>query len=347
MPAATNHSRRSLWYLAPILAWAYAAGLIILFVSRGLWSPWPSFFMLLSYLGPFLFAPLVGLAALAAVTRSKAVWGAVAAAGALFLVLYLPFLLPRPAPPRVAGRTLSVLTFNLGADRAAPADLVGAIAGQDADIVAVQELVPATAEALRHGLSGRYPYQILNAGLSETGLLSRFPILGSARFHPADTGRTAIQARLEVDGTPVQVIVVHPEPPRPCWPPGPSLPAPLCYRALDRYVADIATRAAALPGPVLVLGDFNMSDQSTVYGRMAAVLGDAFREAGWGFGFTIPNAVQRRSLALPGPLVRIDYIFHSKEWLAEAAAVGCRGGSDHCFVQAWLRLRAPQSGLAR
>ena len=214
------------------------------------------------------------------------------------------------------------------------------IADAGADLVAVQELTPASAQALRDGLGAGYAHVILDASAGDIGLLSRYPILSSERFRPAGTGRRALQAVLDVDGAATQVIVLHPVPPDLCWERSWPLPTGVRQDRVDRELADAAARASRLPGPVIVLGDLNAGDLTRGYASMAAVLADAYREAGSGFGFTFPFGLTLGDVSVPGPLVRIDYVFHSAHVYARWARVGC-GGSDHCYVLAELVPVAP------
>jgi endonuclease/exonuclease/phosphatase (EEP) superfamily protein YafD len=95
-----------------------------------------------------------------------------------------------------------------------------------------------------------------------------------------------------------------------------------------------------------VTTDFNACDQSTAYAIVTRVLGDAWREAGWGFGHTFPGALSPGSsrpiiLGLPVPmwLLRIDYILHSRDWRTHWARIGPWDGvSDHRPVLARLVL---------
>jgi len=84
----------------------------------------------------------------------------------------------------------------------------------------------------------------------------------------------------------------------------------------------------------IIAGDFNMSDQTATYATLSAVTIDAYREAGFGFGFTFPNNLRLGQAPIPGPFVRLDYIFHSPELSAQQAYVGCSGSSDHCYLVA-------------
>ena len=62
------------------------------------------------------------------------------------------------------------------------------------------------------------------------------------------------------------------------------------------------------------------------------MLNDSFRETGWGFGHTLHPAFS------PVPLQRVDYVWHSDEFVATQAFVGQRGGSDHLPFVAKLAL---------
>lgn len=343
MPERSAPRRPSpLWWIAVPLCLAYAAAMFAFLALRFLLAVWPPSLVLLSTLGPFLYAPLILLLPLALLSRARPAIAATLAVLALFLITYLPFFLPRSgSAPALAGAPITAMTFNLGAFRSSGEQLARAIESADADIVAVQELIPATAAGLREGLAGCYPYQVIDTHLATSGLLSRYPILESAWFQPAGRGRPALHATLDVDGVPIQVIVVHLQPPGIDWSDRLPLPVGVDDHDAQAQVSDIATRAAALPGPVLVLGDFNLSDQSRAYTLMVASLHDAFREAGWGFGHTFPNNVEIAGIRVPQPLIRIDYVFHNDALYARQASVGCLGGSDHCYVVAELDRMQP------
>lgn len=287
---------------------------------------------------PFLFAPLPLALAVALLIRSRMVLAGSLIVLGLFLGLYGPVFLPKARPALASDdSTFKVMTFNLRFDQPRPEQAVKAIADEEADIVAVQELVPGVAELLRAELDGPYPYLILRPDVADTGLLSRYPILSSEWFYPAGADRKALYAKLDVNGTALNVLVFHPAPPGFTWSKGYPRPTGFSDKAHERQVADIAQRAVALEGPVLVLGDFNMSDQGPAYARLSKTLKDAYREAGWGFGFTFPRGLTLGRVPLPGPLVRIDYVFYSGDLYAEQAWVGCGGGSDHCYVMVRFR----------
>ncbi len=100
-------------------------------------------------------------------------------------------------------------------------------------------------------------------------------------------------------------------------------------------MAALRQQVATVTVPVIVLGNFNMSDQSMsdqsrAYSALTTSLQDSFREAGTGMGRTFPNNLRLGRVRVPGPLVRIDYVFHSPPLKATAATVNCIDGqSDH------------------
>jgi endonuclease/exonuclease/phosphatase (EEP) superfamily protein YafD len=61
-----------------------------------------------------------------------------------------------------------------------------------------------------------------------------------------------------------------------------------------------------------------------LYLALTSRLRDAYRDVGWGMGFTFTRF---RELGLP--MWRIDYVFHSPNLVATRAIVGDYGGSDH------------------
>lgn len=318
-----------------VVVLAYAVGVLAFFALQALLPACSPQLSPLAYLGPFLFAPLLATLPLALLAR---LWVAAAANLAVLIlaaVLYGPFFLAPPGDSSAtAGELLRVMTFNLHASQAPAEELAAVIAAEDADIVAVQELDGVSAAAFRAGLGDRYPHLLLDPEAGGNGLLSRFPILAADVFQPASVGRQALQATLDVRGTAVHVIVAHPNPPAPCWIPGWPLPTGLCCGQLEAQIAAIAQRAESVAGPVLVLGDLNVSDRTRAYALMAAELSDAFREAGSGFGFTFPNRRPIGPVFVTRPLVRIDHIFHSGHLLPRQSRVVCPSVSDHCYVVA-------------
>lgn len=258
------------------------------------------------------------------------------------VLVYGSFLLPRRTPPvQSPGVSFSVLTFNLQGATDSLQSLATAIEEADADIVGVQELSRAAADHFEAVLGEKYPYFALHPQDNPThgqGVLSRYPILSDTYWQNDQLDRALGHMRAEIDlsGSTVVIYNTHPTPPF-------SLAWGLNLTAHSSSVAELLRRTAEETGPVLMVGDFNMTDQFAEYQQITGSAGfaDAFREVGdVGFGFTFPAG---NRLPLP-PLIRLDYVFHSRELQAHEARVWRRSGaSDHLPVFARLSLRLNQS----
>ncbi len=334
-----DYSRYPLWtQIVAIVSVAYGVGVLAFFAARAV-DPQAPLIAMLDYLAPLFFVPLIVLLPLAIVSRSHAALAMPVVLIILFGLLYGAVYLPR-ARPAPGVRSVTFMTFNLQAGVPPPASLIAAIARENPDVVALEELEPYPAGVIRQELEGQYPYMVMAPLDHDTALLSRYPVVASAWFAPAGTGRAALAATLDVQGAVWRVIVAHPQPPHILWRWRGRIPWGIDVTALNAEVADIAQRAARLEGRTVVLGDFNMSSGSLAYRNMARVLIDSYLEAGWGLGLTFPHKAHLGVLPLLGPFTRLDYVFHSADLYAEQARVGCHEGSDHCYV--WVRM-----GLAR
>lgn len=242
-------------------------------------------------------------------------------------------------PTRSEVDTITLMTFNLGWDVTPPDLLAQTIAASPADIVAVQEVTAEAAAVLSTELAAAYHYRILDPSVGTTGLLSKLPIVSTQWLSPPN-GRPFLHAVVNREGVELHVFAIHFYPPGIVWWESLPLPRGLIETGLEGEAAILLQQAAAVSGPVIVLGDFNMSDQSRAYAAMSAVLQDGFREAGIGLGWTFPNNFYLAGVRIPFPLVRIDYVFHSPQLAATSARVNCIAGqSDHCAVLVGLRVQ--------
>jgi len=75
------------------------------------------------------------------------------------------------------------------------------------------------------------------------------------------------------------------------------------------------------PYPIILCGDFNDTPLSYTYQEISSLLKDSFREAGRGLATTFSASYL--------PPIRIDYIFHSKDFKANYFSVFKKNYSDH------------------
>jgi endonuclease/exonuclease/phosphatase family metal-dependent hydrolase len=105
-------------------------------------------------------------------------------------------------------------------------------------------------------------------------------------------------------------------------------------RQLRTLIDPILQRAE----PLLVLGDFNVTQQEVAYHELTAGLQDTHLQVGRGFG----NSWRPPFLIhLPLPLLRIDYLLSSPVVQPRSIETDCTlYRSDHCIVRGRFELEA-------
>jgi vancomycin resistance protein VanJ len=264
---------------------------------------------------------------------------------AFFLISYGPRFLPHQISAQGSSGTtnrLKVLTYNLHAEQNNLDGIIQIIRNSNADIINLQEVSKAAASRFSSELISEYPYQAAypqgyaNAGQA---ILSRFQIQTSeywrSNWPPDALGHE--RAVISFGGEAIIIYNTHPLRP---------IMDGLSFDDTPRNeeIQDVLNRAAQETSPVLIMGDFNMSDQTEDYLLITRTYQDTYREVGWGMGPTFPDSdpntastnVFGKINTLP-LLLRLDYIFHSQQFVAVASHVWpTSGGSDHHPVYAEL-----------
>ena len=334
-----NRSERtpSAWsFVIGGMAAMYALGLVVLYSLRAYArhdGPWWLAFV--SVWEAWWYAPLPVLALLvfgvirrlrvrlALISVPVALW--IAAFGELFV----------PSGVATQGPFLSVLTFNVRFDRHDSDRILQAILHANADVVALQELTTGLDHFLTDQLSTEYPYRLSRAADWPwgSGIYSRLP-LTEIEDRALYGGLLDTQdVYVNWNGRLIRFLNFHPVPPSLQWSSGGILPLalPSNYEADIRHaqVADLVDRLRVQAGEPLILAcDCNMDPTSDDYGQVTQFVQDGFREAGWGFGHTLYNNDQP-NWSQDIPLVRIDYVFHSRHFLASEAQVMPFASSNH------------------
>jgi endonuclease/exonuclease/phosphatase (EEP) superfamily protein YafD len=244
------------------------------------------------------YTPLVAGAALVLVLVSALlrVWAAALAALVLAGAL-VAFVAPRalggPSPADGgSGPRLRVLTANLYQEPAAAREIVALAREQRADVLTVQELTPASEQALEDaGIDAVLPHSVTVARLDTSGaaVYSRDAL---SRRPPASE-RSAVAAGLlhPAGGPPVEVLAVHPAAPRRGGDIGAWRAGLRALPATDRNTVRI------------LAGDFNATlDHAELRRVLDRGYEDAAAETGVGLRATWPTG--RR---LPPP-VTIDHV---------------------------------------
>lgn len=253
----------------------------------------------------------------------------------LFAVLYGSRLLPDTAKAVASEAnikpTLTVLSHNLlgsNLDAEMSANLITSV---DADVVQFQELNGTMGLYFRVNLSDSYPYQALYDGVSDApafgrGLISRYPILSDEMIQVPANSLHYQRVEIEFHDEIIVIYNVHMPIPQ-------ALPFNSSKRA--HAVDTILEHAAEETHSLIIMGDFNSSDQTADYHQMAQQLTDVYASVGDGFGNTFPHD----NTTADFPLIRIDYAFASAAWEpVSAQVVMLAHGSDHYPLMVTLAL---------
>jgi endonuclease/exonuclease/phosphatase (EEP) superfamily protein YafD len=263
-----------------------------------------------------------------------------------FLFFWGTLFIPRLNPIQPNGPTLSVMTYNVLAWHTHTAPVLETIRAEDPDVVLLQELNRTLARALESELGELYPYQVLEPTDDPRGIgvISKFPIRSTGELLEEEWIGGPQVLELSWQGMQVTLVNFHMYPTTGIRPLA-RVEHSVRLREAEALLLDDLTRRSGL---AIVGGDANCTSLSPAYRILTRRLFDSFREAGVGLGHTFPGSdipesdrPQIRGWYVPQWLARIDYVFHSKEWVAVSARLARFDGvSDHRGVVAVFSLRA-------
>lgn len=305
---------------------------------------------LLNTFSHLLFVPLVVLIPLVIVIRARNM--AVRMMPLLLIggLWYAPYYIPK-ANAQPTGTLLHILTANVWGSNPDLDQIEIWLRRVHADIVLLQEISPTYVDDSLPGLRDLYPYQYAQPDDPRWGgniTLSRYPIVYSD-YVDLQTPETSVPYYVVIDVKGQQVAVYNVHMDFPIDSPRLSLPTSNRYvnyffgyndrvrnQQIDRLLAHLKTETR----PFIIGGDFNTSDQTPTYNKLAEYMTDSYREAANGFGGSWPVVAARGGLPrFVPPLIRIDYIWHSDAFRAVGAWRGELIGSDHMPMHAALELR--------
>lgn len=253
--------------------------------------------------------------------------------GLLFGELFLPQW-PHSLPE--GGRMLCVMTFNVFTGNKDDRAIARVIRAVNPDIVGLQELNQNTAKKLVQELAVDYPYHAIVPPnqKQQVGIFSRFPIVTATTFSlPTDSH--ALQAVVRVYNQQIHVLVAdllfYPK-----ISAQPNQIASLVSEYKSQKLVEVKyleEEFCKTGDPVLLLCDCNLTSTSEAYAQLKKFALDSFWQVGWGLGHTV-------YVNSPIPVQRIDYIWHSDEFVAIKATVGSdSAGSDHlpAIAKLWLQ----------
>jgi len=315
------------------LMWLYLTGLagyvLLHLMAAGRW--W--WLALLDNFIPWYFIPLLLVIPLGQLVNNPAI----ATAGFALLLIGAGWFgarwLPKPTQPGAA--SLRVITFNLYPYNQRLHDVASWLIQEDADLVLLQE-APAHIGTAFDALYDHYPYHAIQDHENGYLIFSRYPITQTPDSFFTDPSGWYLHQRVELDvnGQPLVVYNIHTlmpnrETPQINLPLIPDFILKYDEALRDGQIRLLAESAQQETHPVILAGDFNMSEFSAAYKRLRQDWQDAYQQAGVGMGFSWPSGASEEMPDFLPAIVRLDYVWHSSSLRATAAHVGAKLGSDH------------------
>ncbi len=315
---------------------AYAAGLLAYAIARPRAGDVAGLVELVDDFAPWWFAPAPVLVLGGLGLRSRLLTLAGLASAATFVANWGHLFARWRQDTQPVYSNLKIMSFNMLGVNRRHADLAAAVAAEAPDVVASQELTADAAQSLIKSLGREYPYRALRPAprASGSGVFSRYPLKDCEAFRLSEGGHWSQRMVVETPRGPVTLFNVHLPIPKLIWSRrhlGPfRVPSSFDSGRRRAEVERLAEMLDAVTGPLLVAGDFNLTERSHDYSLIRARLRDAFRTAGRGFGHTFPRLGSfPEPMPAPWPMVRLDYVWYSAHFQPISARLGRCGGSDH------------------
>lgn len=229
-----------------------------------------------------------------------------------------------PAVAAAPRATIKVLSANVFFRNRSATRLLDIIRRESPDVVLLVEYTPRWAAQVDE-LRAAYPYRLEGAGVDPYGfaLFSRYELASAKAFDLGDT--SAVDARILTPEGAVTLLGVHLR--------SPMTPSREAMR--NRQLDDLAARVTRVKGPLVVIGDFNVTPYSPYFADWLARSGLTDTRRGRTLSPSWPTM-------LPIVAIPIDHCAVSRD----VTIVAHRGlpafGSDHYPILAELAL-APAS----
>ncbi|XWK91252.1 MAG: endonuclease/exonuclease/phosphatase family protein [Phormidium sp.] len=323
------------------LIYSYLGLLIVYFLLRLIF--WDSFWIVgfISIFIPLIFLPLLILPIIVFFLIKKRWLFIISGIACILLIgwLHWQYFSPIPIPLNPSQPSIKILSLNCGWYKTSSENLSNLIQKEQPNIVFLQEIVLKHTKRAFVWLKETYPYQ---AGEPPVAILSKYPILSTENLNLA--GHQEVQQRAIIKVNQQDIVVYNMSASSP-WIrlekilPFLSIPS-YDYSERTAEIQDLLQRIKKETLPVIVVGDFNMTDQSQDYNKLTEILQDAFQKSGFGFGFTWPHGwelsflIENSQQKLNYPIFRIDYIWYSQHFGSHYAKVLPATGSEHLPIEA-------------
>ncbi len=316
----------------------YSLWLIIYFIGYALFEDKLSLLACFANFIPMALFPVIFTLPLAIRQHDKIMLASGLLASLFFLLEYSHQFTPNLGVSDNNFSDLRILSHNIGQDLPNYEDINALIYSSQANIVFLQEVTEDYIQHYLPNLIDIYPYQTCGPlqGKKRVGMvvLSRYPFVMVENFKLVEDG-LVFQQRLLLDVNGKQIVAYNVHTTFPWinihYPFPFNIPWPVYEdQVRRREITELFELVEKEQQPVILVGDFNFTDQSSDYKKISGVLLDAYSDAGWGLGLTWP-ANRTPSVNIPSfiRLVRVDYLFHSTSLHCVNAHILPKTGSDH------------------
>jgi len=222
-------------------------------------------------------------------------------------------------------RLVRALLLNVEQPNRSFAKAIELIANVDPDFAVLLETDTKWADALRGGLVG-YPYAVSEPQDSRFGLmlLSRLPIVDQEVVFSVAQNLPSLKADLLVDEHRFTVIATHAVPPK----------SGRHARLRNGQLTALAALVTGQRGPVIVLGDLNVTPWSPFFYDLLAEAGLLDSRRGFGLQPSWPTSFAPLRIPIDHCLATPDVTIHDR-W------IGPQVGSDHFPVVVEFSLARP------
>lgn len=253
------------------------------------------------------------------------------------------------ALPSKPTSSIRIVSHNVGQTLAHWNQIEPLLSHEDVDVVFLQEVPSSLATQVVENFKTSYPFQARGStsGPNEIGMmtLSRYPILSTNNLR-LDAEGLVEQQRLLINMRGHHLIAYNIHTTFP-WlrfnresgnSRGPSITYDDSVRG--REIARLLQLVDHETLPVILAGDFNLTDHSGDYRSIAAVLTDSHKSTDRACYVSWPaRSTPAVKLPFAIPIVKIDYIFHTQEFTTRASYMMKDTGSDHMPIAADIMLR--------
>jgi len=317
----------------PVMCPVYSGFIVLWFLLWQLFGDANWWLVLLNRVAVYLFVPLLFLIAGLLLVRRARLLLPLFFPVLIFVFLYHPYLIPKPAKFVDESAALKVMTYNMLFSNTEYDAVAKVVLTHQPDLVAMQEVQPGMMEALIDRLQAVYPYFLMGTrnDFGTTAIFSRHPLIDT-QILDVQSDRPAVIVKTIINDREVTFAALHLLAYNLWWTSLKDIPATVMERTrnqnqqADRLLQEIKNDQ----GIVIIGCDCNSYETSSSYRLLDGGLKNASREVGLTFPFgSLSGARQDVSLN------HIDYIWY-------AGDIGPRrvykildgGGSDHLPVLA-------------